>query len=90
MAFKMKHGKGSTFDYGNDSHLKQVAPSYKKDKDGKTVEITGGNKNEKISDLQDRIGFIEEDIFNADGKMTPTQRADLANLKQKLRAIRKG
>jgi len=43
----------------------------------------------KIADIQDKIGFIEEDITNNNGKMTPTQRVDLANLKQKLRAIRK-
>ena len=71
------------------------APFQKKDKEGllpsehKDTKITGGNKSEKIIDLEDRIGFIEEDISNADGKMTPTQRADLAKLEQKLRKLKK-
>jgi len=46
MAFKMKYGQNLPFDYGNGSHLKQVAPTYKKNKDGEDVEITknGGKK----------------------------------------------
>ena len=48
------------------------------------------NKEEKIIDLEDKIEFINEDIFNADGKMTPTQRVNLSKYKQELRAIKKG
>ena len=50
--------------------------------------ITGGNKSEEKADIEDRIQFIEEDILNQDGKMTPTQRADLATLDQKLRKLK--
>tara|TARA_R110001583_G_scaffold57672_4_gene172496 strand:- start:7959 stop:8222 length:264 start_codon:yes stop_codon:yes gene_type:complete len=55
----------------------------------KDTEITGGNKNEEIVDIKDRIQFIEEDISNQDGKINPTQRADLATLDQKLRKLKK-
>ena len=54
----------------------------------KDTEITGGNKNEEIVDIKDRIQFIEEDISNQDGKINPTQRADLATLDQKLRKLK--
>jgi len=53
------------------------------------TEITGGSKLEEEEDIKDRIQFIEEDITNNDGKMTPTQRADLATLDQKLRKLKK-
>ena len=54
----------------------------------KDTQITGGNKNEEIVDIKDRIEFIEEDISNQDGKINPTQRADLATLDQKLRKLK--
>ena len=62
---------------------KKLQPSEHKD-----TEITSGNKVESITDINDRIQFIEEDIFNQDGKMTPTQRTDLATLEQKLRELK--
>ena len=80
MAFKMKYKKGG-FPFKKD---KDLLPSEHKD-----TEITGGSKLEEKIDIEDRISFIEEDIFNQDGKMTPTQRADLAKLDQKLRALKK-
>ena len=81
MAFKMRGF--SPFTKKTDPE-KQLLKSEHKD-----TEITGGNLNEKIADIKDRIQFIEEDITNNDGKMTPTQRTDLATLKQKLRRLEK-
>lgn len=81
MAFKMRGF--SAFTKKTDPE-KQLLKSEHKD-----TEITGGNLNEKIADIEDRISFIEEDIFNQDGKMTPTQRADLSKLEQKLRELKK-
>lgn len=48
----------------------------------------GTNKSEKIIDLEDRIEFIKEDIFNS-GKATPEQNKNLASLKKELSMIRK-
>tara|TARA_Y100001973_G_C5116454_1_gene290416 strand:+ start:697 stop:948 length:252 start_codon:yes stop_codon:yes gene_type:complete len=81
MAFKMRGF--SAFTKKTDPE-KQLLKSEHKD-----TEITGGGLNEKIADIEDRISFIEEDIFNKGGKMTPTQRTDLATLKQKLRRLKK-
>ena len=39
MAFKMKYGKNLPFDYGNGSHLKQVAPIPKTGKEAKEGEL---------------------------------------------------
>ena len=53
--------------------------------------LTGGKgapKSEKIADLEDRIEFINEDIFNTDKEATPQQKEDLAKLKQELAIIR--
>ena len=81
MAFKMRGF--SAFTKKTDPE-KQLLESEHKD-----TEITGGSLREKIADIQDRISFIEEDISNQDGKMTPTQRTNLATLDQKLRKLKK-
>ena len=48
----------------------------------------GRNKSERIIDLEDRIEFINEDIFNQD-TVTPQQKKDKAKLKQELAILRK-
>ena len=82
MAFKMKgfpkHMHGSPMKSGHDKLLKSENPD---------TEITGGNIIEQINDLEDRIEFIKEDIFNT-GKTTPQQSKDIAKLKQELQVLR--
>ena len=56
----------------------------KKDKTGDKKFV----KSERIIDLEDRIGFINEDIFNQD-KATPQQTSDKKKLKQELDILRK-
>ena len=85
MAFKMKGApypkKSSPVKQnGNDDKL---LPSEHKD-----TEITGENSQEKIIDLEDRIEFIKEDIFNQDGKPTDQQKEDIAKLKKWLKELR--
>jgi len=56
----------------------------------KGTHVTGSkNKAEKITGYEDRLGFIEEDIFNQDGKATEQQKKDIARLKQAISDIRK-
>ena len=80
MAFKMKGFSPFSKNGDTDKLLKS---------EHKDTEITGGNLREKIIDIEDRISFIEEDVFNNDGKTTPQQRADLATLNKKLRELKK-
>ena len=49
----------------------------------------GENFREKIVDLEDRIGFIKEDIFNQKGGATAKQKKDIAAMKKRLAALRK-
>ena len=83
MAFKMKgfpkHMHGSPMKSGHDKLLKSENPD---------TEITGGNIIEQINDLEDRIEFIKEDIFNQDGKATEQQKKDIATLQARLKKLR--
>ena len=83
MAFKMKgfpkHMHGSPMKTGHDKLLKSENPD---------SEITGGNITEQIIDLEDRIEFIKEDIFNQDGKATEQQKKDIATLQAMLKKLR--
>ena len=83
MAFKMKgfpkHMHGSPMKSGNDKLLKSENPD---------TEITGGNIIEQINDLEDRIEFIKEDIFQQDGKATEQQKKDIATLQARLKKLR--
>ena len=83
MAFKMKgfpkHMHGSPMKTGHDKLLKSENPD---------TEITGGNITEQIIDLEDRIEFIKEDIFNQDGKATEQQKKDIATLQAMLKKLR--
>ena len=47
-----------------------------------------GSMTEQISDLEDRIGFIKEDISNQDGKATKQQKVDLKLLNKKLKELK--
>jgi len=49
----------------------------------------GGDMRERIIDLEERISFIKEDIFNQDGKATKAQEKQLKKLKQELAILRK-
>ena len=83
MAFKMKgfpkHMHGSPMKTGHDKLLKSENPD---------TEITGGNIIEQINDLEDRIEFIKEDIFQQDGKATEQQKKDIATLQARLKKLR--
>ena len=83
MAFKMKgfpkHMHGSPMKSGHDKLLKSENPD---------TEITGRNIIEQINDLEDRIEFIKEDIFNQDGKATEQQKKDIATLQARLKKLR--
>ena len=83
MAFKMKgfpkHMHGSPMKSGHDKLLKSENPD---------TEITGGNIIEQINDLEDRIEFIKEDIFQQDGKATEQQKKDIATLQAMLKKLR--
>ena len=82
MAFKMKgfpkHMHGSPMKTGHDKLLKSENPD---------TEITGGKITEQIIDLEDRIEFIKEDIFNQDGKATEQQKKDIATLQAMLKKL---
>ena len=83
MAFKMKGfpmQSTSAFKQNGDDEL---LPSEHKD-----TEITGGNLQEKIIDLEDRIEFIKEDIFNQKDGATEQQKKDIATLQAKLKELR--
>ena len=83
MAFKMKgfpkHMHGSPMKTGHDKLLKSENPD---------TEITGGNIIEQINDLEDRIEFIKEDIFQQDGKATEQQKKDIATLQARLKKLK--
>ena len=83
MAFKMKgfpkHMHGSPMKSGHDKLLKSENPD---------TEITGRNIIEQINDLEDRIEFIKEDIFQQDGKATEQQKKDIATLQARLKKLR--
>ena len=82
MAFKMKGF--SPFTKNGDDPTKKLLKS-----EHRGTEITGGSLREEINDIQDRIEFIQEDIFNQDGKATSQQKADIAKLKAKLKELKK-
>lgn len=83
MVFKMKgfpkHMHGSPMKTGHDKLLPSENPD---------TEITGGNIIEQINDLEDRIEFIKEDIFNQDGKATEQQKKDIATLQAMLKKLK--
>ena len=51
--------------------------------------VTGSkNKAEKLTDYEDRLEFIKEDIFNQDGKATEQQKKDMARIKRAISELR--
>ena len=53
-----------------------------------TYVYDGTDTREKIIDLEDRIEFINEDIFNQEGGATEQQKQDLATLRAELAKLR--
>ena len=84
MAFKMKgfpkHMHGSPMKSGHDKLLKSENPD---------TEITGGNIIEQINDLEDRIEFIKEDIFNQEGGATAKQNKDIKAMEKRIASLKK-
>ena len=89
MAFKMKGFGGF-----KKSMAKQEGPVDEKQtklqpSENKATYVTEDkSKRERVIGLEDRIEFINEDIFNS-GETTPQQKKDLAKLKQELAVLRK-
>ena len=81
MAFKMRGF--SPFTKNGDDDTDKLLKS-----EHKGTEIIGGNLRDKINDLKDRIEFIQEDIFNQDGKATKQQKEDLKLLNKKLKELK--
>jgi len=76
--FKMKG-----MDFGNSPVKQKQVPLSEGEKKKGTI-ITGGNKDEVINDLEDRIEFLQSDIADA-GQEGPTkQRAQLMKLQKEL------
>ena len=50
--------------------------------------VTGGSKIEQINDLEDRIGFIKEDIFNQKEGATAKQNKDIAAMEKRISKIK--
>ena len=67
-----------------DEKQTKLQPSEHKD----TYVTKDKSKRERIIDLEDRISFIDEDVFNQD-KATPQQKKDKAKLQQELAILRK-
>ena len=85
MGFKMKGFPmmaGSPLHQGRQRKLKKGKTLKTEHKD--TYVYKGENFSEKITDLEDRIEFIKEDIFNQEGGATAKQKKDLAALKKRL------
>ena len=55
----------------------------------KDTAVTGGSNREKINDLEDRIGFIKEDIFQQDSKATAKQKKDIAAMEKRISNLKK-
>ena len=56
----------------------------------KGTHVTGSKStDERITGYEDRLGLIEEDIFNQDGKATERQKEDMAKIKQAMSELRK-
>ena len=90
MAYKMKNFSG----FGN-SPVKQEGPIDKenvklqKTEHKDTWVYKGKNKQERIIDLEDRIGFIDEDVHSSGKSKTDQQKKDQAKLKQELAILKK-
>jgi hypothetical protein len=92
---KLEEKEGSLFQMKGWSPLHQEGPVDKKNppvgkgENPDTWVYEGGDMRERIIDLEDRIEFIKEDIFNQDGKATKAQEKQLKKLKQELAILRK-
>ena len=74
---------------GNYEDLDLSKVNYKRlPSEHKDTKITGGSLQEKIIDLEDRIEFIKEDIFNQEDGATKQQEKDIAILKARLKELR--
>jgi len=82
MAFKMKGFPQQQSAMKMEKGDKQVPLSSYEKKKG--TEITGGNKAERINDLEDRIEFLQSDLKEGKGDIAQLKilRAKLAQLKK--------
>ena len=89
MAFKMKgfpkHGTSALKANGRQGKLKK-GKLLKSEMEG--TEVTGGSTMEKIIDLEDRIGFIKEDVSNQEGGATAKQKKDMAAMENRIAKLR--
>ena len=75
------------------ARLRKESPTKQKNKLFKgehpdTYIYEGDNKQERIIDLEDRIGFLKEDAFNQDGKLNKEQQTAMDSLKTRLKKLR--
>ena len=90
MAFKMKGFpmmEGSPLHQGRQRKLKKGKTLKTEHED--TWVYKGENFSEKIGDLQDRIGFIKEDIFNQEGGATAKQNKDIKAMEKRISSLKK-
>tara|TARA_R110002020_G_scaffold173140_2_gene363886 strand:- start:49 stop:336 length:288 start_codon:yes stop_codon:yes gene_type:complete len=92
MAFKMKGFSAFTKDGEKVTRKKSDVENLplQESEDTAIETYTGSTYDEKLAGIEDRIGFIEEQIEDEQGgKTKPEQRVALAKLDQKLRELRK-
>ena len=91
MAFKMKGFpmmEGSPLHQGRQRKLKKGKTLKTEHKD--TWVYKGENISEKIVDLEDRIGFIKEDIFNnKEGVNLNKKKKDIAAMEKRIASLKK-
>ena len=90
MGFKMKGFPmmaGSPLHQGRQRKLKKGKTLKTEHKD--TYVYKGENFSEKITDLEDRIEFIKEDIFNQEGGATNKQNKDIKAMEKRIATLRK-
>ena len=95
MGFRMKRGAKPNFKNLGSSPVKQEGPIDEKQlklqkSEHKDTHVTKDKgKSERIIGLEDRIGFINEDISNQDKGATDQQKKDKAKLQQELAILKK-
>ena len=77
-----KEGKGK-YHYKKTQHIKKESPPEHKD-----LEVTKSSVSERITDIEDRISFLKEDVFN--GNKTKAEVAPMiAKLNVALKEVKK-
>ena len=90
MAFKMRgFPTQATSALKQDNRQRKLKKGKLLKSEHKDTAVTGGSLGEKINDLEDRIGFIKEDIFNQKGGATAKQNKDIKAMEKRIATLRK-